>query len=62
MLGILKVCIWGGGRGRRDGKHGRDIYKVPKFNRTIVSIRKIWSATEKKKKGLVVIISDFWAI
>lgn len=56
------VCMGVGGE-----KHGRDIYKVPEFNRAIVSIRQIRSATEQKsvnlkKKGWIVIISDFWAI
>lgn len=48
------MCMEGVGDGgkRGGGKQGADIYKVPEFNRAIVSIRKIWSATEQKSVNL----------
>lgn len=44
------MCVWGGGGGGE--KHGGDIYKVPGFNRAIVSLREILSATEQKSVNL----------
>lgn len=44
--------MYGVGVGWGGKKHGGDIYKVPGFNRAIVSLRKILSATEQKSVNL----------
>lgn len=44
--------MYGVGGGWGGKKHGGDIYKVPGFNRAIVSLRKILSATEQKSVNL----------